>query len=229
MSDSVIELIRNSGRPWKEVPVEFQGNKKMFYTRKLSVAEIEQLRSVYNREFTKIRDSMDEDSDISVLRRNFAKQPLERIAKFIVDADRLEYLQEASSELDDLPLNDKRVKERADTLAEENVRLLSGANKSELLDQAIERRAYITATLRANELQQQYLLMYVLYDEAKKPLFNDVEEIQTLDNETINYLINEAQKALGETKDSPLPPAPTKPSRKRTSSRNSSVEEQKDS
>lgn len=225
MSDSVLELIKNSSRPWKDFTMEFLGQTKKFYTRKLSLAEIDQLRSIYNKEFTKIRDSMDDDADIDVLRRNFSKQPVERIAKFIVDSDRLEYLAEASSVLDDLPYDDPKVKARADELAEEDKRLKEGAPKSELIDEAIERRAYVNATIRANEVQNQHLLLYAIYDENKQPLFPTIEDIQELDNFTINAFMDKAQKALGAATDSPLRPAEEKPPRKRTRSQKRSAEE----
>ena len=237
-SDSILQLITNSSRPFRSFVAEIKdpetGEKRdiELFTRRLSTAETDAITSAYTTEFQKIQDQYSEDqSDLSVIKRNFEKQPIEKLAKFVTESDRGEYLAEASSELDDLPYNNPKVIELADQKQQEAQTLLEGAPKEEILQQAIERRAFVLASIRAMTVQNQHLLYYSVYVDdngAKTRLFPDVDTIaQELDAETIGYFLGLASETLareGRTMSNPLASAPRKRSRKRTRSQNTSVE-----
>ncbi len=237
MSNSVLTLITNASRPFKSFEAEFEGEKVKLYTRRLSAAETSILQKVYADEVAKVKETLQEDGgDLVALRHNFGKQTKEKLAKFVVAADRNDYLLEASSELDDANISDPRVIELCESKMEEAQRLLEGAEFDEVLDQAIDRRAFVLSASRASQIQNRYLLYYSAYcdelDEDGKPtgnkvrLFPSEEYVETeLDTGTIDKLLIGAFEALGPSDDSPLNSAAKKPSKRRTSSQKHSEAE----
>lgn len=236
MSNSVLTLITNASRPFKSFETEFEGEKVTLYTRRLSAAETSILQKVYADEVARVKETLQEDGgDLVTLRHNFGKQTKEKLAKFIVAADRTDYMLEASSELDDADVSDPRVTELCEAKMEEAERLLQGAEFDEVLDMAIDRRAFVLSASRASQIQNRYLLYYSVYcDELNEDgsptgnkirLFPSEEYVETeLDTGTIDQLLMGAFTALGPSDDSPLNSAAKKPSRKRTSSQKPLVE-----
>jgi hypothetical protein len=229
MEDNVLRLIVNAARPFKEFEVEAGDERQKFYTRRPSAAETSHMQRIYAEEVAKAKDELETlGGDMDALRHNFGKQPQEKLAKFVVEADRIDYLNEAASELDDAKLDDPKVVELAETRMEEARKLLEKANFEEVLDAAIDRRAFVLTASRASQIQSRYLLHYMLYKEVdgEKVKAFPIEFIeQELDNDTINFFLTAALDALGDKEDNPLKLVPPKSSRRRTQSRSTSAEE----
>jgi hypothetical protein len=229
---AALELIRRASRPFKSFKATF-GDGDFATTldlkvRRESAAQSLDLSSAYNQAFADAENEITrEGADIAGVRRSFARNSKERLAAFVVGADRLDYLQEASSELDDLPYHDERVKIRADELAEEQKKLLLLADDNEVMEAAVERRVHILATLRAQRAQAEARVLLTIFNSDETPFVTSVDELrETLTGADINNLVEESFNALiGETKDNPLKPARTKRSKEPTTLQSNSAAE----
>lgn len=205
---SVISLLKRASRPFKQFEVDINGQKFTFYTRSLSALEADKLSKVFGEEFEKAAIEMESGSvDTAMIKRNLARQSKEKLCRLIVNADRADFLAEASSELDDKAFNDPKVEKLADEKAEEAYEKLLTADEESTLEQALERRAFIVASLKATHTQNLNFLFYSLYSDPDVRAFGSPEEIgQELDPTTIGTLIGSIYAAQrGITKIDPLP------------------------
>lgn len=225
MSD-LLSIINSAARPFKSFTVQIGEKTLELKTRALSATESDELGEIFNQEFERVTSEMEQGNvDITILRRNLSRQSKEALAKLITRANRVEYYSEASTELDDKPFSDPAVKQLADEKQEEAYKLLLGADEEEVLDKAIEHRAFVAATLKATDKQNQHFLYLTVYNQDETPGFEKPEDIAQLDRDTIALFINAVNRTLrGGPTPNPLSHQAKKPAGKRSQSRKVSVE-----
>jgi hypothetical protein len=229
---STLQLLKDAGRPYKPFTFTYDGVEFNFFSRRISQSQALSLGRIYTQEFEKQYAEMEENGgDLFLVKRSFERQDIKKLAEFCVEADRNDFLQEASAELDDLPLDHKKVIARAEEMMKEATALLEQRGKEFVLSEAIERRAFITASIRATALQTKYVVLYSVYDQDKVPIATSLDELLELPGDMVELMLSESSKAyVTETKsDTPLKSAGSKNSRGRTSSPKPSEEESKDS
>lgn len=218
MSD-LVTIINNAARPFKKFEVEIGEQTFEFKTRALSATQSDELSKVFGEKFDQVSTEMEAGNlDVAIIKRGLAKQSKEALARLIVKADRIDYLSEASSELDDKPFSDPLVQEKADEKQAQALSLLLGATEEEVLEQALERRAFVVATLKATDAQNLYFLYLTLYKPDETLAFDDPNDVGQLDRATIGLLIDTIHSVLRGRSANPLKPRAKKPSVKRSSS-----------
>lgn len=229
MSSSLIQIINNAARPFKPFEVKIGEQDFTFKTRVMSATESDELNRAFGEKFDEVSQQMEAGNiDLAMIRRGLAKQSVEGLAKLVVKADRMDYLSEASLELDDKPFSDPQVIALADEKQETALKLLLGATEEEVLEQALERRAFVVAMLRATDYQNLYFLYLSLYKADETPAFDNAEEVGQLDRPTISLLINKIHEVIrGRNNVDPLKPRAKKQSKKPTPSVKTSEEESK--
>jgi hypothetical protein len=227
MSDSMISMLKRASRPFKQFEINIGNQPFTFYTRSLSALDADRLSKVFGEEFEKVASEMEAGSiDTAMLRRNLSRQSKEKLGKLIVSADHQDFLSEAATELDDKSFSDPAVVKLADKKSETRYSELLELDDETLLDQALERRAFVVASLKAADAQNVAFLFYSLYREPDVPVFESQETIvDTFSRDDIINLINAIYVALrGGQKLDPLETQPSKPAEKRTRSQKHSVE-----
>lgn len=228
---STLTLLKEAGRPYKPFSFTYDGKEFNFLTRRISAAQALSLQRIYAEEFKKQYDDMEgNDADIFLVKRSFERQKIEALAEFCTEADKNDFLQEASAELDDLPLDHKKVVSRAGEMMKEAQALLITKGWDYVLSEAIERRSFITAAIRATALQTKFVVMYSVFDEDKNAIASSIDEIMELPGDMVDMILNESAKAYQETKsDTPLKSAGTRKSKEHSSSPKPLEEESQDS
>jgi hypothetical protein len=229
---STLNLLKEAGRPYKPFSFTYDGVTFNFLTRRISQSQAQSLGRIYTEEFEKQYEEMERNGgDLFLVKRSFERQTVEKLAEFCTEADRNDFLQEASAELDDLPLDHKKVIARAEEMMKQAQELLIQRGKEFVLSEAVERRAFITASIRATALQTKYVILYSVYDNDKVPVAANLDELLELPGDMVELMLSESSKAYAtETKsDTPLKSAGSKSSRGRTSSQKPLEEESKDS
>lgn len=221
MSDSILQLMQEASRPFKDFTFEINGKSFDLKTRNLSAIESDFLTQAFNEEFDRVASELEAGSvDTTMLRRSLQRQSKEKLCRLIISADRTEFLQEASTELDDKPFSDKAVQELAKKKQEEGLEVLLSKSEDLVLDAAMERRAFVIASIKATDYQNLTFLRYAVYHEEKgevKRLFATTEDVACLDRKTIGDLISKVYDTLrGVSAPDPLKSPRKKASAKRT-------------
>lgn len=228
---SILKQLVNATRPFKPFSIEAGDEKFDLLSRRLSAAETAVINQVYNDEYNSALEILEkaDSSDLSNMRRTFERQKKDRLIEYIQQAERSEYLSTASSELDDLPFDSPIVINRANEIQEDVKSLYKGAPDEEIVDKALEKRAYVYAAVKASEKRNVQILYFSIYketDEGNELAFESPEEIlQSLDSNTIGELLTALATTIGEQKTDPLKLVSPKPSKKRTTSAKASEAE----
>lgn len=219
MSDSVLELIAKASRPYKEFTVEINEEEFPLKVRRISSSQSAIITDAYNEELAKIQAEMENDSvDFNLIRHSLEKESKERLINFIIQSRNSEFLAQASTELDDLKINDDKVVDRAKQLADQEKSLLEGAPEEEIVEQAIRYRVDTYSESKAVAKRNRYLLYYSVSDSEGNPLAESADKISEVwDDETINKILFQALAVLGGIPD-PLQSPPRKSTKRRSSS-----------
>lgn len=210
-SDALTRLL-NATRPYKPFSVKIGDDTFEYFARRPGSIESARVSKAFDEAYHDSKQSQG-DPDYTSLYTLLKRQDNDKLASFIVKADKRDYLQEASMLNNDAPLDDERVIKDADELANVKHKEYVDMPHDDLLSKAWERREHFQAIEDGQNAANYMMAVVTLYTQegnAYLPLFDSIDTARQLPINSLVAVMTEAFKVIAEDQtDSPLPSAPS--------------------
>jgi hypothetical protein len=191
-----LQRILEASRPFVPFTFEVGGVEVGLLVRRTSAADNQDMSDIFDKVYAEVMVKYDDSqADTTSIYAALKRLNKERLIDYIVASDRRDLVQEAVSLLD-APEDSDEVKDHVAAMSEARKEELALNDEPTLLEMAMQRRAHYFATMKANEAINRRMAQLMIFDEAKKPLFETPEDVAELAFEDLISLTLAATAAL---------------------------------
>lgn len=212
MSTNALARLLEASRPYKEFTFESEsGDKITMFARRMGQVDIETAARAWEDAYRAAKaEFKDSEMEQTAVFEGLNRSSKERLAKFIANAEKLDYLAEGSSLLDQ-PTDSEEVKEFADNQVSERITELKDQEHTALVQLAYERRWHTYASNVANSEQIRSMAKATIYERMDSgefvPVFSDPKMVADLPQSSLVKVLEAARLALEPPEEVPeVPP-----------------------
>lgn len=204
MSNTLQRLL-DASRPFKPFTATINGEVFNLFARKASIAAMQEISESSDGEYRKALEAYnEEDADTAPIFAALRRLSPEKLAKYVADADRRDFLADTLALLDKSEDTDPEVVAEVDRLVAERVEELKTLEAATLFGLATQRRKHFYALMKSNEIVSRKLASLLIFDDAKERLFPNPEDAAELSYDDLHKLVTDASTAVAEADADPL-------------------------
>lgn len=197
MTNDALSRLLQAVRPFRPFEVEIAGEKFKYKARKPGSAETQDNSRAWDKAYEAAIVSFDDSKvDATALYNNLKRASAERLAEFVVSADKREIEADVLNFLDKKEADGESKEEVDRQVKERTAKLISDETHESLLGMAMDRRRHYFALGEANEELTRTLALTMIFTEDESPLFSSLDQVRALPDEVLTTMVVAANEVL---------------------------------